>query len=321
MTTPDATQPGVSNEANEQTDEQTKAPEPSARELAMEAIAVRREGIDGAEIDQAALQTEQQTEQAATPPLDSTPKVLMFDQDKTLVKVKIDGVESMVTVEEMARQFQKNGAAERRLEEATRLLNEARQQSQAMQAPPVVVAPATAKDDITTTQSDQGGKEFLAALFEGDEDRALTALSKVLGGRQQPTQNEDELIAKLTPQIKQQLIAESALEKFAVDFADVVQDPYLAQMADEFLDAEVAGGKPYAEALESAGKKTRDWLASKGVTPPAIPPTTSRNAKLERKEGIDQIPALHTKAVTQEDPVQTASDVINEMRKARGLLV
>jgi hypothetical protein len=48
--------------------------------------------------------------------------MLADDLDKTMVKVKIDGHEAEVSVEEMVRQYQKNGAADRRLAEANRLL-------------------------------------------------------------------------------------------------------------------------------------------------------------------------------------------------------
>jgi len=306
MTMTDATQTGVSDD-NKTTTEPKEA-RPTERELAMEAISVHRESSDAIQpepvVDQVAAQTQ----------------FLSDGLDRMMVKVKIDGVERDVTVEEMQRQYQKNGAAERRLEEATRLLNDAR----AHAAPPVGFAPNADQDDITQTPGgdpDEVGKAFLAALFDGDEGKALEALKKIGTGRQQPTRDDSELVAQLTPAIKQQLVVESALERFAVDYADVVKDPYLAQMADGFLEADVQGGKPFTEALESAGRKTRDWLTSKGVTTPNPTPTMDRNTKLERKAGIDQIPALNTKATTIEAPVQSATDVINEMRKARGLAI
>lgn len=324
MTTPttDATQPGVPEEVKTETPPEvppeTKPeakPELSARELALNAIAVERDG-----------QEQQPVE--TTPPVDEAqlaaqlePKVLSDGLDKMKVKVKIDGVESEVTVEEMQRQYQKNGAAERRLEEATRLLNEARAAS-----PPVRLENQEATGNTETTPEsgdDEEGKAFLAALFDGDESKALAALKKIglVGRPKEPTLDTNQLAAQLTPAIKQQLVVDSALEKFGVDYADIVGDPYLADLADRYLDAEVKGGKPFPEALQEAGKKTRDWLASKGVKTTEPSPTIDRNTKLERKAGLDQIPALNSKATTVDEPVPTASDVINEMRKARGLTV
>ena len=304
----DATQSGV---PGADTAEETTR-EPTARELAMEAIADQRQGTFDAESrgDQADQQLTAQLESLAILP------------EPVRVKVKIDGVESEVTIDELTRQYQKNGAAERRLEEATRLLNEARAAS-----PPVGFAKPAQGDEHTPVvePSPQGGdseaKAFLAALFDGDEVKALEALQKIGLGRPQPTQDTAQLAAQLTPAIKQQLVVDSALETFSKDYADIVKDPYLADLADRFLDAEVANGTPFTEALETAGQKTRDWLGSKGVTQASPSPTMNRDTKLERKARIDTIPALNTKATTVEEPEQSAQDVIREMRKSRGLEV
>lgn len=315
----DATQTGATLST-----EETTAPverELTDRERMLESIAVDREGADSDPAVQTAPSSpDPEVDQVQRQMEDATlePHAL----DKLRVKVKIDGVESEVTVAEMQRQFQKNGAAERRLEEATRLLNEARAAK-----PPLGFDPPAAPSDSVVTQqatsgdADQEGKDFLAALFDGDETKALEALKKIGLGRpaKEPTLDANQLAAQLTPAIKQQLSYDSALEKFKGDYAEIVADPYLADLADRFLDAEVQGGKPFAEALESAGKKTRDWLGSKGVQPVVPTPTIDRNTKLERKAGMDRIPALNTKATTVEEPVQSASDIINEMRKARGL--
>ena len=310
----DATQtgvPGAKNTGNVASTTEETTRELSARELAMEAIAEGRQGTFDAESrgDQTDQQLAAQLEPLATLPA------------PTRVKVKIDGVESEVTLDELTRQYQKNGAAERRLEEATRLLNEAR-----AAVPPVGFAPPASSSESTPVEPQpQGGtdeaKAFLAALFDGDEVKALEALQKIGLGRPQPTQNTAQLAAQLTPAIKQQLVVDSALEKFTTDYADIVKDPYLADLADRFLDAEVANGTPFTEALEAAGQKTRDWLGSKGVTQASPSPTMNRDTKLERKAGIDSIPALNTKATTVEEPEQSAQDVIREMRKSRGLEV
>ena len=323
----DATQTGVSNEQDEKKiDTENLEVDPNnlpSRLRSMESIKVKRDDDEPSQADQqlaAQLDADPNPTPAATPP---GPKVLTDGLDQMLVTVKIDGRERQVTVEEMQRQFQKNGAAESRLEEATRLLNEARATAQASAPPPVGVAGPGAKPDSTDAPEggEDGAKAFLSSLFEGDEEKATAALNKLLGGRNQvPIQpNDQELAAKLTPVIRQQMLQESALEKFAVDNPDIVQDPHLADMADGFLDAEVDAGTPYDKALEAAAKKTRDWLASKGAKPPETTPTMTRDAKLERKARIDQIPTLNKAASSTVEPAQTTADVIAEMRKARGL--
>lgn len=313
--TNDATQTGVPDP------DKTQTQEPSARELAMQAIADQRQDSFDTESrgESAPANTDAQLAAQLKEPATPGP---VFADDSMLIKTKIDGEEGEATVAEMRAAYQKKGAAERRLEEATRLLNEARAAKPAPDTP-VGVAPATqASDSPATPEGDEEGKAFLAALFDGDEEKALAGLKKMGIGRSiAPTLDTSQLAAQLTPAIKQQLVVDSALEKFAVDYADIVADPYLADLADRYLDAEVQGGKPYTEALEEAGKKTRDWLSSKGVVPATPNPTTDRNTKLERKAAMDNIPALNSKATTVDEPVQSATDVINEMRKARGLEV
>lgn len=310
----DATQPGVPNE-------ETQA-EPSARELAMDAIAAKnKEHLEAQHIaetgkslfnNQIDAQLEAPTKEEK---VESTPKTI----DDEVVTVKIDGEERQVTVADMRRQYQKNGAAEKRLEEATRLLNEARA------ATPVRID--AADEEVKTKGSElpsDGGdtaKQLITALFEGDEEKAIEAVRGVLG-RSDPTPNIAQLTAQLTPAIKQQLIVESALDKFSQDYKDIVSDPYLATMADGFLAEEQKDGqKSFAESLEAAGQKTRDWLKSKGVDTGQASPTIDRNEKLARKEGMDRIPALQTRATTTEEQPQTQSQVILEMQRARGLAV
>lgn len=297
------------------------------RELAMNSIQARRDDDIDQELNEANADQQQQQQVEQQLQADPEPQVLSDGLDKVRVKVKIDGVESEVSVEEMTRQYQKNGAADRRLAEANRLLEQARAAAAAAPAPaapPVGIVENTPTNDISATPSGavdaQGGKEFLAALFDGDEDRALEALGKLVGGRQTPTLNEAELAARLTPQIRQQLVVDSALEKFKVDFADVMADPHLEEIAADFTQAALDEGKPFDEALVEGGKKTRDWLAAKAPKPtPSPTPTMDRNSKLERKAQMDNVQALSRTATTTQEAPQTASDVIAEMRKARGM--
>ncbi len=89
------------------------------RMLAMEAIRVQRDGDDeqtsnNAADDQLALQTE------------TAPRVLTDGLDRTMVRVKVDGVEQEIPVADVVRSYQKDAAAQARLNEATRVLDEAR---------------------------------------------------------------------------------------------------------------------------------------------------------------------------------------------------
>lgn len=300
----------------------------SKREQQMAAIKVVREtddegGQDPAPARAPTAPAAKQDDQLAAQLNDEPP--LLEDPTRARVRVKVDGEEAVISVADAIKNYQKQVAADRRLAEANRILHEARSRP----LPPVGVDEG-APDADTANQSESSGdgkvsaKEFIASLFEGDEEKAAAALEKVLGtGRtnNSPTLNVEQLAVQLTPEIRQQLKNESALEQFTADNSDLAEDPYLTDLTNRHLDEEMDGGKPYHEALQAAATRTREWMASKGFkSKPVDPaPTTTRNSKLERKAAMDNINALNKTATTTVEPAKTASDVIADMRKARGM--
>lgn len=299
-----------------QTDE-NKERQLTPREIAMNAITVVREKDDDApdinarQVDaQLALQND-------------APRVLTDGLDKTLVTVKVDGVEQQIPVADVVRSYQKDAAATQRLAEASRLLEQARHQAEAAAKPPAQVDDAGAGKDTTVnpTSAETLG-EFVDTLFEGDRDKAVAALAKlgIAGRTESPTLDLEELEAQLTPRIRQQLIDDSALERFEQANADIAADPHLVTMTNGFIQEAVNGGKPYAQALEVGVQRTRDWLGKLGVTTaqPNPSPTTSQPSKLERKAGIDEVQALNRTANTSQSAPDSPSQVIAAMRKARG---
>lgn len=254
---------------------------------------------------------------------------------KFKVRTKVDGVEQVVPVSTMRADFQKTGAADKRLAEASELLKQARAVAAAPVATPAPPVGADGKP-VTGDSSAADGKqpaavevkrEFLSALFEGDMDKAMAAFDRVMPGAS-ATQSIDQLTAQLTPAVKQQLADESALDKFATDFDYLVADPYLADLADGHL-ARIQKEKPelsFQDQLDAAGSATRDWMVTKGMKVPekAAPdatgsPTTDRAKKLAQKAASDQVAGTNVRAVVHQEAPSTPSSVIAEMRKARGM--
>ncbi len=291
------------------------------RMLAMAAIRVQRDG-DGdddtgsdAGADQLALQTET-----------DAPRVLTDGLDKTMVRVKVDGVEQEVPVSEVVANYQRTSVAQTRLNEATRILDEARRTAAAATTtakPPAQVDSTQAQTQTAAIPEPETVKGFVEALFEGDTEKAVAAFAKLglnTGRSDGATLDLEQVQAQLTPAIKQQLIDDSALERFEKANADLAADPHLVSVTNGFIQEEVNGGKPYAQALEDGAKRTRDWLASIGAAKPAPEPTASAHqpSKLERKARIDEVQALNRTANTTQDAPASTSSVIAEMKKARG---
>ena len=290
------------------------------RMLAMEAIRVQRDGDEdqdegGTAVEQLALQTEQ-----------DTPRVLADGLDKTLVRVKVDGVEQEVPVAEVIANYQRTAAAQARLNEATKLLEDARRTAAAateIPKPPAQVEQPGNTGNTSPASKPETVKEFVEALFEGDTDKAVEAFAKLgltTGRSDGATLDLEQVQAQLTPAIKQQLIDDSALERFEKANADLAADPHLVSVTNNFIQEAVNGGTPYAQALEVGAQRTRDWLASIGAAKPASDPAPGAHqpSKLERKARIDEVQALNRTANSTQDAPASASSVIADMKKARG---
>lgn len=286
----------------------------SPREQAMAAItASRREAIDA---ETGAPSAPQAAAPQETPQVDdqiaaqTAPEVIADHFDKVRVRAKIDGEEVEVPLDQVLRQYQKHSTADRRLAEATRLLREAEaraavQQVQAPADPPVTQAPNT--------------KEFLDALFQGDESTAAQALEQLMQGRQQHTPIPDA--SAIAQQVKQQIEVESALSGFASDYADIVADPYLANMADRELETRLQHGEAFADALRASGETVRGWLQSKTGAVQATPASTTRNERLDRKADLDTVRTANVTAVSPTQQPRTEeqirADALAALIKAR----
>lgn len=291
----------------------------SDRDRLMAEMEARRDaelasGVDlDAPVDETAKEPTADEQLAAQLATDA-PTMLADGYDKYRVKVKIDGQESDVSLDEVLRQYQKNGAADKRLADATRLLEEAKKTTAAPTAKP--------EPETKPASNPEAENEFIAAMFSGDEETARKAFREAVnqGRPEKPIPTVAEIVAAAAPALKQQLVVESAWEKFQTDYAEIAVDPYLRAKADELLSAEVERGTPLDKAFDLAGKGTRDWLSSKtGVAPTGTTtPTTARNERLERKAGIDSIPATSAKAVVAQEREPNHSDIVAEMRAARG---
>lgn len=254
---------------------------------------------------------------APAQPKPSTEPTVLENFDNLMVKTKVDGQEILRPLAELVRIEQKESAASQRLIQAAKMREEAeRLLAQAQQARAVPPTPNTPPADADAAAL---GKEFLNAIYAGEEEKALQAFQKLYGPGRDNATPDAQTIAR---QVKQQIDTETALQRFGEQFPEIVADPYLADVADRFLAAELEFGTGFTEALNKAGTTTRDWLRQKtGASVPPPPTPTSRSEKRERKESIDTLPSVSATAASSREPVtQSIPEVLDEMRKARGLV-
>lgn len=245
--------------------------------------------------------------------------ILSDDQLANLrVRVKVNGVESIVPLDQLRATAQKTDSADRYLAEAKQLLNEVKAVGRNQQQAAPATDEAPAEPTGNTSQEGDPIDAFTDALFQGDEARAKELLRRAVGGPANA--------AQIARQVEQQIVIRSALRQFAQDHRDITADPTLSRIADNFLYQET-GGKPLediptekvGEVLEAAGRRTKEWLRSvSGIGPSATGTATTRNERLSRKASIDNLPSASARAVTSEAPPRTAQSVIESMKRARG---
>lgn len=323
----------------------------SARELAMEALETRHQNEMAISNGYQLIDAEPDPDTTTT----TTGAVAVADQlaaqltdapltEPPKVKVKIDGTEEMVSAEEI-RAYQVGKTADKRLNEATRLLREAQeaqtqrllieQQDAQLRAQQASAAQTAVQNTAPAAdpQIDVSGKEFLKALFEGDEENALTALQKVIGGRQQapaaaapaPTLDIDQIANAVTQQVQQKLSVESALAQSQRDYPELYSDPDMEALAlTKIARLREQDGSDFFTALSTVSKDMASkfgWSTSTAAGRPDAEPapttTSNRTAKLEQKRGIDNVASVNTKTTTTEQQPESPSDVIAAMKAAR----
>lgn len=265
---------------------------------------------------------EQQQEQPAAqeqPAVDQQIEAADITQQR--VKVKLEGVEEEVEIKDLIAGYQKNSVASKRLNEATQKLREADEVLAKAREQAAQSGGDTAKEESAVDIA----KQAVESLLDGDADAAAEILAKLTGRGEASTQKVDE--EAVAVRVRQQLDRDSALTKFEQEFSDIVADPYLADLANDRLREQLTEKQAIGEQidleaeLKASGEFVRDWLKSKGVAPSTEQSSTTVNERVARKQGLDSTPVLNASAGSATEQAETASSIIEEMRKERGITI
>ena len=230
-------------------------------------------------------------------------------------KVKVDGVELEVSAEDLIRTYQKNSAADRRLEEAARILREAEE----LAAQKQVVEQEVAQGENKNLRDEAAN--VLSKVYEGDQEAAAEALvsllSKTKGGDQPTTRHEIDEEA-LTNQVLERMAFNTAVERVKSDYPDIVADKNLEQLVVMQSNNLVSAGMARADALLSVAD---NLYKSLGKMPAGRQHDTSRQTSVRQanKERLDPVPSASATASLK--PVQNEamdqSALIREAAKRR----
>lgn len=307
----------------------------TARETAMEALEAnhlkRLEEESGVKLtaddlltdDQLRNQLADEPSSPAPAPVQATtaqPDVIADVAGKK-VRVKIDGVEQEVGLEDVLRSYQKGSAADRRLEEATLLLKQAKEQAQQQpaqppQQEPAVTPPSAGPDDLKTAV-----QSALGHLYRGDEELAAAELADVMtrsaqnATPQAPTIDVDQIAT----QLQQRMEVQTALLRVQTDYPDIYVSDDLQALTLMKVKAREAEGVSRAQAILDAANDVYTLLGKKPGRQDAPPPAaTPRDQKLARKAALEQIQAANvTESTNTQGEDDSPSAVIAGMAAKR----
>lgn len=241
----------------------------------------------------------------AEPPKAEDPPPAPQPAEEEFVTVKVDGQERQVSkamiLEAGIKTVQKESAADRRLEEATRLLREAQEASKPK------TQPLPDMDEV----------ELAQRIRMGNDQEAAEAM-RVLKGRSQDAATPEQIAAAVESRVMDQMTARAALQKVQSDYPEIFSNPTLTQVASMY-DAQMLNAgdsRSYSERFTEIGERIRkDFQIAKGGKPEVA---TMPN-KQERKATITNLPSASVRQAAPEQPKpRTTAQIIDDMRKARG---
>lgn len=279
------------------------------------------------------LVTEQLRRQTPEPtPRDAENGMVLVDDPKRFaLKVKIGDREEDRSLDTVVNELHSLQGRVRSLSQRERDLAAALAEKERLLNQQVL---AQINTDETTDDLDARVSTVMSALIEGDEDTATNALRDILkSGRQKATPvDEGQIVGRLKAELQQEQQEQqmaSVWESFVAenpefrpqesDTGEVVlteerqYGDYLYER--EYAKRVEAGEISYQQALIDTAEKVRKVFSAKAE------PRDPFDSRRERKKQLDQLPAASGSRAGGSANAADASpsDVIREMRRARGL--
>ena len=299
------------------------APRNEARRQGMEEIEARdlqtKVGL-GMELGLSDEEKPKPKEEAPTPPdlPPPTPESMLqggkFSTPQ--VKVKVDGEEFEVSQAEIdqaggVKNYQIQRAAENRLRQAQEALAETRKLRDAPRE-----TPKEAPDDLL--------KKEIETLRWGTPEESAAALKRILTSQNKPL-DPNMIVEMAADRIRH----DDAVKKFDREFTDIGASPMHLKLIVALRNEALQKGHPgdWDNFYRSLGNQVRTILprsAAGATSQPADKSTTDATSqpsdKEARKSSIVNLPPAGARAAIPDDSkTETRADILNDMRKKRGL--
>ena len=333
----------VAGDTGESTEEVIRDGFVSDRQKAMDAIIEtrRQEVQDEIETtDNTEVESERKDEPRRT---EDSP--ISFNGEQWVTTVKIDGNEIEVPFDSLRSSHQKDQASQKRFEEAAlyaRQLKErehqmhayaeklkaAEQQLRARAQP----QPPKGAEKSVPSDKDELVKKYHEALYEDDAAKAAELFNALTNsGRNTATPDINKVVDSALNraiasrqeqdnqrrQMEYNMALDEAVSWFNSEYDDIASTPELRAIADSqtvTLTRENPGWTP-RQVIKEAAEYTRKWV-NKNSRP-------SADERIDRKKKIVKQPrsaSASSPSTDEELPPQTATQVIEDMRRARGQL-
>ena len=238
-------------------------------------------------------------------------------------KVKVDGRELEVPIDDLVATYQKNTAADRRLKEAAEILEQARQLAAQTQVAEPEPAPAATPVETPEDLKKQAA-ELLDKLYDGDKDSASEALVNLLAkarGDSPSTPAPVQAVVDpdvLTSQVLERMALNSAFERVKTDYPDIIADPNLEMVAAMQINQHVAAGESRATAMLSVADSLYQSLGKKPTGRQDDTPKPTKSQRQENLERLDTLPSASAAAIQPQSPAESSpSAVIAELASRR----
>ena len=256
------------------------------------------------------------------------------DGEDWKTKIKVDGEEIEVSFDSLKSSHQKDQASQKRFEQASAKERQLMAREQQLRQYAESLKSAPPKEDAP--QENEAGdvddivEKYHNALFEDDAAEAARLLKTLSNsGRGNATQNVEEVVNRAIMSydqsrqraVKQQREAvyhkslQEAVRSFEDKYPDIAESPELRTIADNKTVTLTQDNPDWTpnQIIEAAAEYTREWA---GTMP-------NSNGRLERKKKIVQHPksARASANIGSDEVPMTASEIVQEMRKARGQIL
>lgn len=259
---------------------------------------------------------------------EAAPGAIFPDQEYDAVvegkKIKVKG---QSLIDAGFRTFQKETAADYRLQMASELLKEAENKTRALTTP----APQPAPRQETTAQSDA---DLAQAVQFGTPEQAEKAIKELRGRGNVPPEHLDQMIDKRSRMaVQDEIQFQSAKEFVDTEYKDLLSNDYLRRMF--FLEEnrrrapKERGGEGstksykdlYAEIGEDLRKNFNLPKPSTGATPSSPTPPGTAAVRQARKADTPPVPRTAATRISEASEVTkapTSSELIARMAASRG---